>query len=86
MYQSSRETVKHKHARAEIEKEMKWIKVSVMEEINLWEGACDSERVHVQSCDESSGAGVERNSKPTILFVFSATEASSVCRSAFSES
>lgn len=76
VYQSSRETVKHKRAWAEIEKEIKWIKVSVMEEINLWEGGCDSERAHVQSCDgcrektDRQALFVDRNSKPTILFVF----------------
>lgn len=60
-----------------------------MEEINLWEGGCDSERAHVQSCDgcrektDRQALFVDRNSKPTILFVFQTTEASGVCRSAY---
>lgn len=42
----------------------------------MWEGGCDSERAHVQSCDgcrektDRQALFVDRNSKPTILFVF----------------
>lgn len=57
-----------------------------MEEINLWEGGCDSERAHVQSCD-----GCREKTDRQALFVqqtdhlvcFQTTEASGVCRSAY---